>query len=136
MAPVKARIDDFRRQKNMILADERDRLMQYYENKIQQDRAILHARLQREMQFRAKNELASRSGKNPSYGGLLNPPKIGDAGIPSEATLKARQDFKCVSTDDSKPFLKPISRNKQSTPVYAYRDLRNIFLLIQSKTIL
>lgn len=84
-----------------MLAQEREKLVHEYEQRLAMDRAILHERLQRELQFRMRNELTS-SIKHNAYGGLLNPPRLtGDTGPKTEAFLKAKNDFKCVSDESS-----------------------------------
>jgi hypothetical protein len=89
-----------RAEKNHILAAEKERLVHEYERRLAADRAVLHDRLQRELAFRERNAFAGSTKPNAAYGGLLNPPKIGgDTAPKSEAFLRAKNEFKCVSED-------------------------------------
>lgn len=94
-----------RAEKNQILAAEKERLKHDYEIKLQMERRMLHDRLQRELAFRERNDLAT-STKHNNYSGLLNPPRLGgDTAPKTEAFLKAKHDFKCVSEDAGKLLL-------------------------------
>ena len=102
LAPYKRKVMNLRAEKAAILAHEKEKLIRQYEQKLAMDRAILHDRLQKELQFRMRNELTS-SIKNNAYGGLLNPPRLpGESAAPrDDAFMKIKNDFKCLSDDSS-----------------------------------
>lgn len=94
-----------RAEKDHLLAREKEKLTREYEHRLAMERAILHDRLQKELQFRMRQDLTTASSKNKAYGGLLNPPRFGGDHAPkTEAYMKARNEFKCVSEDTSKLF--------------------------------